>query len=122
MNDEIRKNIAELPFNYTTYVVMAILWAADWWMGLPADRQQYYLTAYPWLQDLAMPASALVFFAAKVLPQLGIKPIMPEQKPVLSRGAPIATDFAPTVPRLTTDEIDALLKADQIIKSRARGS
>lgn len=123
MTPQVRQNIAALPFNYSTWAVLLILWAADYWMGLTPERQQFYLQAYPWLQDLAMPAGALLFFAAKVAPQLGIKPIVAQPEP-LTAGEVLgrAGDFAPTVPQLTPDEIDALLRADQILKSRARGA
>ncbi len=35
MNPEIRKNIAALPFNYSTWAVLILIEAARWWFDLP---------------------------------------------------------------------------------------
>lgn len=120
MTPQVRQNIAALPFNYSTWAVLLILWAADYWMGLTPERQQLYLQTYPWLQDLAMPAGALLFFAAKVAPQLGIKPIIaqptaPDTGEVIGR----AGAFQPTQPLpprgLTLEETETVLRAAEIL-------
>lgn len=115
MNPEIRKNIAALPFNYSTWAVLILIEAARWWFDLPEADRASYLAMYPWLQHVAMPASLLLYVVAKVTPQTGIKPILADSQPA-------APDPGPeTVPLgvLTPEETRTVLEAARLLQGRA---
>lgn len=116
MTPEVRQNIAALPFNYTTYVLAVLGYLWSYWLELPEAERTTLLTAYPWLMHAAKIGSVVAYVVAKILPQLGVKPIL-APPPVLTSGQVGAPpNFQPTVPLLSTEQIDALLKADQILK------
>lgn len=123
MTPEVRQNIAALPFNYTTWVLAAIGYLVTYWLELPEAERQALLAAYPWLKHVAAIGSVAAYVIARVAPQLGVKPIVAPTPPLVS-GEVLghAGDFAPTVPLLSTDQIEALLRADQILKQRLRGN
>lgn len=113
MNAEVRKNIAALPFNYSTYAVLIILEAARWWFGLPEPERAHYLALYPWLQHAAMPASLLLYVLAKVTPQTGIKPIIaePEKEPSPPDTLPMGV--------LSPEETRTVLEAARLLQGRS---
>lgn len=124
--DALRENIARLPFNYSTYVALAIVYALDWWAD-PANAQAKasLLQSMPWLGQFKEAIAVGLWLLSRAWPQ---QPKMPGFTPppagtgVSGEVIGRAGDFSPTVPQLTPEEIDALLRADQILKSRARGS
>ncbi len=125
MTPEVRQNIAALPFNYTTWVLAAIGYLVAYWLELPEAERQALLAAYPWLKHAAAIGAPVAYVLAKITPQLGVKPIV-APPPALTSGEALgrAGDFAPTVPQpgaLSAADIDALLRADRILKAQRAG-
>ncbi len=120
MNQTIRDNVARLPFNYSTYVALAICYALDWWMDpANAGTKADLLQQYPFLVELGGPVSFGLWLLSRTWPQT----------PAPGAGrvaavAPVATDAADTVPgvplRLSLEETDAVLKAARILEQRGR--
>lgn len=116
MNNDLRANIGRLPFNYSTYVALAICYALDWWMDpANAGTKADLLQQFPFLVKLGGPVSFALWLASRTWPQAGSS-VAPAAAP-----AP-AIELQDTVPmpvaRLTVEETQAILKAAEIIKVR----
>lgn len=125
MNPTTAENIAKLFTYYSTWVAALASFVAGYWLQLAPEEQARILAQWPLLKHYAPILAFVAFAAARVKAQ---QPKMPDfTPPPASTGVSgevigRAGDFSPTVPQLTPEEIDALLRADQILKSRARGA
>lgn len=115
---QLQANIARLPFNYSTYVAMAVCYAFDWWMdpANAADRQAL-IQQFPFLLKLGAPISFSAWVFSRAWPQTTAP------APVAPAAPPDSTD-SPTVPdgrvplRLSLEETESILKTMRILKDQ----
>ena len=93
---QLQANIARLPFNYSTYVAMAVCYAFDWWMdpANAADRQALS-QQFPFLVKLGAPISFFAWVLSRSWPQTSAPTPAP---------APARLRTPPTRPRCPTGE------------------
>lgn len=125
MTPTTAENIAKLFTYYSTWVALICSFVAGYWMQLTPEAQAEILAQWPVLKHYG-PILAFVAFAAARVKAQGVP--MPNFTPppagtgVSGEVIGRAGDFEPTVPApLTPEEIETLLKADQILKQRLRG-
>lgn len=81
----IRQNASVAPKQLSTYVVLALIGAAQYWLGLTDAEQADFLAAFPWLRDYAGLIGLGAWIVAKLWPQNVTVPasaeIVPETRP-----------------------------------------
>lgn len=73
------ETLAKLVKSYSTYVVMALMGAATYWLQLSADERNVLLTTYPILSKLVPLAGFVVFLAARAAPQPSVTGDKPKE-------------------------------------------
>lgn len=116
---QLQANIARLPFNYSTYVAMAICYAFDWWMdpANAADRQAL-IQQFPFLLKLGAPISFAAWVLSRAWPQTTAPVPAPAPAPAQD------TTDSPALPdgrvplRLSLEETESILKTMRILKDQ----
>lgn len=131
MNQDLRANIGRLPFNYSTYVALAICYALDWWMDpANAGAKADLLLQFPFLAKLGGPVSFALWLASRTWPQAGsaatnATPVAEVADTVPMREASNERLLQPVVVQVpkgfSIEETRTILEAARLLQARQEG-
>lgn len=125
MNPDTAVNVAKSFKMLSVWVAGAICALVGYYLNLSIEEQQAWLRQYPTLKTYAPQIAFLVWYAARVKSQGGIElpwetvPTSTTAVVPIPGNAVVASSEpdAPTPGRYTPEDIEILLKADQLLKA-----
>ncbi len=85
----VRQNLAVAPRQFSTWVVVALVAAAQYWLGLTPDEQGKLIAAFPFLRDYAGLIGLGAWIVAKLWPQNVTVPASAETVPETRPQSPM---------------------------------